>query len=146
LVDDWMLAELADAVTGEVFRIADFYGRPVLVESFAVWCPICLRQQREMAELLESAGEAIVHVSLDTDPNEDLDAVRAHMQQHGFDWWFAVAPLPVTQALISEFGLSVVNAPGAPVVLVGPHGSSRLLPRGVKTAEELLEAVEEGAG
>ena len=41
----WMDIELEDALTGEVFRVRDFVGRPILLESFAVWCSICLRQQ-----------------------------------------------------------------------------------------------------
>ena len=138
---EWMKIELIDAATDEVFRIADFVGRPILVESFAVWCSICLRQQKEMAKLVESHGEAIVHVSLDTDPNEDRSLVREHALRHGFDWLFAVAPIELTQALIDAFGLTVVNAPRAPVVLIESDGSARLLENGVKSAERLAEIV-----
>ena len=46
---EWAQVELIDAVSGEVFRIADYAGKPILVESFAVWCSTCLRQQKEMA-------------------------------------------------------------------------------------------------
>jgi len=138
----WADVELVDAVSGETFRISDFAGQPILVESFAVWCSICLRQQKEMAKLVESEGEAIIHVSLDTDPNEDLIAVRQHAERHEFSWLFAVAPVELTQSLIEEFGLTVVNAPRAPVILIGEDGSARLLPNGVKTSDELLEEIE----
>jgi len=145
LVADWMLVELTDARTGETFRVSDFYGTPVLLESFAVWCSVCLRQQREMAELLDSDGDAVVHVSLDTDPNEDVEAVRDHAAKHGFDWWFAVAPIEMTQRLIDAFGLTVLNAPRAPVVLIDVDGAARLLPAGVKGSDDLRAAVEAGA-
>ncbi len=141
LLPEWASIELADAVTGESFTIADFAGKPILVESFAVWCPICLRQQKEMARLLELEGDSIVHVSLDTDPNEDVIAVRLHAEEHGFTWLFAVAPVEMTQMLIDEFGLTVANAPSAPVIFIDVAGSARLLPRGVKSAEELLEEI-----
>jgi thiol-disulfide isomerase/thioredoxin len=141
LLPEWASIELVDAVTGEPFTIADFAGRPILVESFAVWCPICLRQQKEMARLLELEGDSIVHVSLDTDPNEDAVAVRRHAEEHGFTWRFAVAPFEMTQRLIDEFGLIVANPPSAPVLLIDVDGSARLLPRGVKSAEELLEEI-----
>ena len=36
---DWRDIPLRDAVTGETFRITDFRGTPILLESFAVWCP-----------------------------------------------------------------------------------------------------------
>ena len=33
----WLDTELTDAVTGEVFKISDFAGEPVLIQAFAVW-------------------------------------------------------------------------------------------------------------
>jgi len=143
ILPDWAHIDLTDALTGETFRIADYAGKPILVESFAIWCSNCLRQQREMARLIELTGESIVHIALDTDPNEDLDAVRSHATRHGFDWHYAVAPFEMTQGLIAEFGLAIVNAPRTPVVLINADGSFRLLPNGVKTAETLLEEIGE---
>jgi len=137
----WMDFELNDAITEDAFTIRELIGKPILLESFAVWCSICLRQQKEMALLVEREGERIVHISLDTDPNEDLAEVREHALAHGFDWRYAVAPIKMTQQLIEAFGLTVVNAPRAPVVLIEPDGSSRLLPSGVKSADRLLEEI-----
>lgn len=141
---DWMDIELKDVRSGETFRISDFEGRPVLLESFAVWCPTCLAQQWEIEKLRISQGEAIVHISLDTDPNEDEARIREHLETHGFDWLFAVSPIELTNALIDEFGLGIVNAPGAPVVLICEDGSARFLRSGVKSDTGLLEEVEDG--
>ncbi len=140
----WMEIELTDVRTGQKFRISDFKGRPVLLESFAVWCPTCLAQQREVAKLFLSEGEAIVHISLDTDPNEDAAKVREHLEANGLDWWFAVAPIELTRALIDDFGLQIVNAPGAPVVLICADQSTRFLDRGVKSADKLLSEIDKG--
>lgn len=136
---EWMDITLVDALTGEAFTIRDVVGRPILVESFAVWCSICLRQQKEMARLLELEGDRIVHIGLNTDPNEDQEQVRSHAVEHGLGWRFAVAPIEMTQRLIDAFGLTVINAPQAPVVLIAEDGSARLLPNGVKLAKDLLE-------
>ena len=65
----WMDIELTDVRTGQTFRISDFSGKPILLESFAVWCPTCLRQQNEIKKVKSSEGDDIVHISLDTDPN-----------------------------------------------------------------------------
>ncbi len=140
----WMDIELTDVATGQTFKISDFKGKPILLESFAVWCPTCLRQQREIKKVMEIAGDAIIHISLDTDPNEDADKVREHMERNGLDWYFAVAPIELTNALIDEFGLAVVNAPSAPVILICEDQSARLLRSGVKSADDLLAEVEEG--
>ena len=60
MVPAWMEIELTDVATGQKFKVIDFQGKPILLESFAVWCPICLQQQKEMAKVKESEGEAIV--------------------------------------------------------------------------------------
>ncbi len=140
----WMQYELTDVRTGETFRIGDFLGKPILLESFAVWCPTCLSQQMEIQKFHAARAEEVVHISLDTDPNEDADKVREHIERYGFNWRFAVAPAELTQALIDEFGLKVVGAPRAPMVLVCEDGSSRFLRDGVKPVEELLAEVEKG--
>ena len=140
----WMDIPLTDVTTGEEFRISDFKGKPVLLESFAVWCPTCLRQQKQMEELQARKGEAIVHISLDTDPNEDVALVKEHMERNGLNWYFVVSPTELTNALIDEFGLAVVSAPSAPVVLVCADQSARLLKSGVKSADTLLAEIEMG--
>jgi thiol-disulfide isomerase/thioredoxin len=140
----WMEIELTDVATGETFKISDFKGKPILLESFAVWCPTCLAQQKEVKKVKQTEGENIIHISLDTDPNEDEGKVREHIEINEFDWYFAVSPVELTQALIDEFGLSFVSAPRAPVVLICEEQSTRFLRSGVKSAEELISEVEEG--
>ena len=142
LAPAWMDIELTDVATGQKFKISDFKGKPVLLESFAVWCPTCLRQQREIKKVREIRGDAIVHISLDTDPNEDADKIREHMERNGLDWYFVVAPIELTNALIDEFGLAVVNAPRAPVILIYEDQSTKLLRSGVKSAEELISEIQ----
>ncbi len=140
----WMDIELTDVATGQKFKISDFKGKSVLLESFAVWCPTCLAQQKEMRKLVEREGEAVVHISLDTDPNEDEARVREHIERNDLDWYFAVSPVELTNALIEEFGLNFVSAPRAPVVLICKDQSTKFLRSGIKSAEELISEVEEG--
>jgi len=110
-----------------------------LVQSFAVWCPKCLRQSKEMGKLTD-----VALVSLDTDPNEDTAIVKKHAQKNNFNWQFVVSPKTVTKALIDEFGFRVVNAPSEPVILVCKDQSTRFLKSGLKTAEELKEQIKKG--
>ena len=138
---DWKTAELTDVRTGDTFTIADFSGKPVLVESFAVWCPLCTKQQRNIRKLHGEVGDSVVSISLNTDPNEDAAVVLDHVTRNNFEWRYVISPSGVTQSLIDEFGVGVVNAPSAPVILVCSDGSSSLLDRGVKSVDELKEAV-----
>ena len=109
-----------------------------MLESFAVWCPTCLAQQKEMKKLVETEGGTIVHISLDTDPNEDEARVKEHLERNGLDWYFAISTEELTNALIDEFGLRFVSAPTAPVVLICQDQSTRFLGRGVKSVDRLL--------
>ncbi|WP_342304828.1 redoxin family protein [Methanolobus sp. ZRKC5] len=144
---DWRDTELTDIATGETFRISDFKGSPVMLESFAVWCPTCLKQQKEVQTFRLTEGNTsnnVVHISLDTDPNEDEEQVREYFENNGFDWYFAIAPPEMTRSMIDELGPQVVVAPSAPVVLICEDQSARLMARGVKSPEDLQEELDQG--
>ena len=141
---DWKESQLKDVITGNTFRISDFKGKPILLESFAVWCPTCTKQQKVIKELHEELGDEVISISLDTDPNEDESQVLQHTQKNGFDWRYAVSTVGTTKALIFEFGNTVVNAPQAPVILICKDQSARLLGRDIKDVEELKWEIEKG--
>lgn len=140
----WLEVDLTDVRTGEIFRLSDFRGKPVLLESFAVWCPTCLKQQKEIQKLETSKGDEIIHVALDTDPNEDIGKVLKHINDNNFNWYYAIPPIEMTRELTKVFGLSFVNAPSAPVVLICSDQSHRFLKKGVKKYDKLLAEIERG--
>ena len=134
--------ELKNILTNTNFKILDFSDKPVLLESFAVWCPTCTRQQQEIQKLHdEILGDSFVSISLDTDPNEDESKVLEHLQRNGFDWRYVISPVEFTRALIDEFGVGIVNAPSAPVILIC-NGEARKLDSGLKSANELKGEIE----
>ncbi len=137
----WINFELKDVRTQQTFKISDFQNRPILLESFAVWCPVCAKQQDEIKKLHEELGDSFISISIDTDPNEDEARVRGHIESKGFDWYYAVSPSEMTQSLIKEFGPEIVSAPSAPVILICPDGNFRKLGSGVKKVEELKEEI-----
>lgn len=126
----WMEIELKDVNSGESYTISELKGKPMLIESFAVWCPICTKQQNNIKELHEEPGfseEELISIALDTDPNEDEAKVAGHASSNGFDWRYSVAPVELTQSLIDEFGNGIVNPPSVPMILVCEDGSYRKL-------------------
>lgn len=140
----WMNIDLFDISSGSTFSINEFVGKPILLESFAVWCSTCLEQQKILDDLLEQEGDSIIHISINTDPNEDESRVRQHIEKYGFSWYFAISPIELTNALRDSFGLGIVNAPSAPIVLVCEDQSSRFLRNGIKSVEDLLSEIETG--
>ncbi len=138
---DWKEITLKDVSTQKEFKISDFKGKPILLESFAVWCPKCKKQQDEIKELHEEVGEDVISIALNTDPNEDEAKVLEHINRHGYTWIYAISPEKVTRSLIDQFGIQVVNAPQTPVILICEDQSARLLERGVKDVGELKSEI-----
>jgi len=141
-VIDWRDYELTDVNTGETFKISDFKGTPILLESFAVWCPTCTRQQQEIRKLHDEIGDSFISISLDTDPNENAAKVIDHTERNGFDWRYAISPSELTIALIDEFGVVFVNAPQAPMAFIDKDQNAELLRNGVKSSGELKSKLE----
>jgi len=138
---DWKSFELKDISSGKYFKINDFKDKPVLLESFAVWCPSSIRQQRATKELHDELGENFISISLDTDPNENEEKVKRHIERNGYTWWFANSPADLTRSLISQFGVDIVNAPQAPMILIC-NGQARMLEKGVKSSEDLKKELD----
>ncbi|MBE7469964.1 MAG: hypothetical protein DPW09_41450 [Anaerolineae bacterium] len=139
----WFKAELTDVNSGQTFKIADFKGKVVLVETMAVWCPLCLRQQGQVRALHELLGERedLVSLALDIDPNEDAELLQAHANQNGFDWRYAVAPAEVSREIGQLYGAQFLNPPSTPMLIIDRQGEVHLLPFGQKEAQTLQEAL-----
>lgn len=141
---NWVNFELRDVATGETFKISDFSDKPVLLESFAVWCPTCTRQQKEIRKLHEEIGDSVISISIDTDPNEDKGKVLEHIERNSFNWFYAVSPVEFTRSLIDQFGINIVNAPSAPMILICNGEHARQLDSGIKSVGELKEELARG--
>lgn len=136
----WQEVNLTDVRNGEQFTVAEL-DKPVLIETFAVWCTTCTRQQQEIKKL---HGEVnFTSVSLNVDPNEGESKIRNHIQREGFDWRYAISPIQMTNTLREEYDNTIANPPSAPVILVCEN-ETRRLQNGVKPASKLEEEIRRG--
>lgn len=143
-VPAWFTTELTEVTTGETFSIVIYKGKVVLVEMMAQWCPTCLSQAKQVKELHSMLGESaeFVSVSLDIDPNEDAATLKTYVERNGFSWMFAVAPAEVSREIGNLYGSQYLNPPSAPILLVDRDGNTHLLDYGLKSAQELKDAIE----
>jgi cytochrome oxidase Cu insertion factor (SCO1/SenC/PrrC family) len=118
-------AELTDVLSGQAFSIQDYQGKVILVETMAVWCPTCLRQQVQIQALQKQLGENsdLVLLSLDVDPNEDAALLKEHAEKNDLSWGFAVAPAEVSREIAQLLGEQFLNPPSAPVFVIDRKGS-----------------------
>lgn len=140
----WFSAVLTNVRTGETFIVQDLKGKVILVETMAVWCSNCLRQQGQVKELHGLLGERddFVSIGLDIDSNEDAAKLKDFVEAQGFDWLYAVSPAEVSSELSSLYGDQFLNPPSTPMLAIDRHGVVHPLPFGIKSADELLNFIQ----
>jgi hypothetical protein len=84
-------------------------------------------------------------VAIDIDSNEDVELIREAWKARGLTEIVAISPERLTSTLVDEYGPEIVTAPQAPIVLISAdQTSARLLPSGLKDAEELTAEIAKG--
>jgi hypothetical protein len=141
---DWFSVALTNVNTGEEFTINDLKGRVILVETMAVWCTNCFSQQTQVKILHSKLGERddFVSLGLDIDSNEDASILKAFTESSGFDWIYAVSPSVVSRDIASLYGGQFLNPPSTPMLIIDRHGEVHPLPFGIKSSDDLLEALQ----
>ncbi|MCU0631873.1 MAG: redoxin domain-containing protein [Methanolinea sp.] len=139
--DAWRTVELQDVQTGEKFSVASLSGKPIILYTFTVSCPICTLQQKEITALKKSLGESVVVIGLDIDPKEEVDVLKSHIQKNGFSGYYVLSPPEMTGSLMDHFGPVVVNPASAPVMVICHEGSARLLATGIKSSSSLSSSL-----
>jgi hypothetical protein len=116
----------------------------VLVETLAMWCPTCLRQQKEVKALHELLGKRddFQSVGIGVDINESLAALKDYTAKNGFDWLYTVASADLAREIGERYGQQFLNPPSAPMLIIDRHGEAHPLPFGVKSAADLQKALE----
>ncbi|MER2597893.1 MAG: hypothetical protein ABTQ73_00040, partial [Caldilineales bacterium] len=140
----WYSAELINVNNSQPFTVADFHGKVVLIETLAVWCSNCMKQQRQVMALHDALGERedFVSVGLDIDLNESADQLLTHTSTNGFDWVYAVATPDVARAISDLYGVNFLNPPSTPMLIIDRAGEAHPLPFGIKSAADLQTALE----
>jgi hypothetical protein len=140
----WFGASLTNARTGESFSIQDFKGKVILIETLAVWCSNCRRQQGQVIELHNLLGsrDDFVSIGLDIDSNESAEQLRDYIDSQGFHWLYAVSTPDVSRALSDLYGAQFLNPPSTPMLAIDRHGNVHPLPFGIKSADELLQFIQ----
>jgi len=141
---DWFSVSLFNVNTGETFTINDLKGKVILVETMAVWCSNCFKQQSQVKVVHESLDlrDDFVSIGIDIDPNENPAKLLAFTTKNGFDWMYVVSPTDVSREIASLYGSQYLNPPSTPMLIIDRHGETHLLPFGIKSADDLMQALQ----
>ena len=142
---EWLGYSLVNVKTGESFSINDFKGKVVLVETLAMWCPNCKKQQQQIKALHEDLGEMgmdLVSIGLDVDANENAQDLKAYIESNGFDWVYAVATEETAREIGNQYGNQFLNPPSTPILIIDRGGTVHQMPFGIKSAAELKSFIQ----
>ena len=140
----WFGMEMTDVNTGKTFRIGDFAGKVILVDTMAVWCPTCqgeMSQVQQLPDLLGASSSELVRVSLDVDSNEDATILKKFAASNKFDWYIAIAPIELGRFLASNYDIQYLNPPLQPMLFIDKTGGVYGLPFGIKTAVSIQKTL-----
>ena len=136
-VPAWQTMTITD-VDGATFTLDDFHGTPVLVETFATWCPNCREQLQDTNALAAAAGDDVQVIALSIETDLSPDEVRAYAADNGFDdVRFAVMTPELLAALVDAYGNTVANAPSTPKLVIDAMGHAGELSTGSAGVETL---------
>ena len=143
-VPAWFGTTFTNVNTGEAFTINDYRGKVVLVETLAMWCSNCKKQQEQVKILHELLGmnDDLISIGLDIDTNENAADLKTYVERNGFDWVYAVASEEVTRDIANLYGAQFLNPPSTPILIIDRKGEAHPLPFGIKSAEELKSYIE----
>lgn len=118
---------------GNLVRVSDFAGRPVLINTWATWCPPCKKEMPLLDRFYQQYKDQGL-VVLAVNGSEEPDTVSMFSQESGFT--FPVL-LDVTGEAISKLG--IVNFPTS--ILVGRDGTVKYIYIGEITLQTLQDVV-----
>ncbi|PKL58977.1 MAG: hypothetical protein CVV33_09910, partial [Methanomicrobiales archaeon HGW-Methanomicrobiales-4] len=98
----WMTIPITDAITGKTTSISELVaqGKPVIIHTFAVWCPSCSIQLRETASMVKNNPDAYTVLGIDIDPRENTEMVKRHIEKNSFVGMYGAAPPEMTRDLM----------------------------------------------
>jgi cytochrome oxidase Cu insertion factor (SCO1/SenC/PrrC family) len=136
---EWHTIQLEDVTTGEQFTLAQI-DEPVVIHTFATYCPTCNDQQDKLAAGYSDLSEQATLLDLSIDENDNVEDVRSHAEANNLEWRFGIAPNELTSALVDEFGQEVAFYSQSPLMIICPGGETDTVPKGSE-ASEITDAI-----
>ncbi|MBI3955700.1 TlpA family protein disulfide reductase [Candidatus Gottesmanbacteria bacterium] len=66
---------------GKTVKLADFQGRPLVINSWAAWCPFCRKELVDFALIQKEFGDRVVIIAIDR--AESLETAKKYSDELG---------------------------------------------------------------
>ena len=123
------------APTGEAVRLSDFYGKGIVLNFWASWCPPCKAEMPNLVKLhkkFKNKGLTVLGINI----SDQLDAFKQTVKNYGIEY-----PQMVIPSYAKENGAKIYGVNSIPhIMLIAPDGT--ILKRGLR-GEDMMKYVEE---
>ena len=124
---------------GNTFRLSEIRGKVVVIDFMATWCGPCLLQISEYKAVWGEFKDEIVLISIDIDPGESEDILRAFIQQFTYATWTWARG---TANLAEAYEVAYIPK----TVIIDQEGHIRYSHVGVTSASALIQEIEDLLG
>lgn len=123
------------ALDGKEITLADFRGRTVLLDFWAVWCAPCLAETPHLVDVYERFGSdpRFAMIGLNLDPATDTP--KQYTDENAMEWIQGFLGEWSKAELPAEFGVRSIPS----IILIDPEG--RVIEKGLR-GPGIAEAVE----
>jgi len=106
-------------ISGKIFHLADFQGKPLYIDLWASWCGPCCAEIPHLAKLVESLGTdpEIVCISISID--DDRNNWTAKLAEEDSSWPQFLATKEGMRAVSKDYGVSGIPR----FILINPDGT-----------------------
>lgn len=120
---------------GNKVSLSDFAGTPLVINSWAAWCPFCRKELPDFAEVQREFGDAVVFIAIDR--QESLSVAKKYSDELGVsdDLILLLDPKDSFYRAIAGFSMPET-------IFVDADGNIRDHKRGPMDADEIRQRVE----
>jgi len=137
MASDFSLTDL----DGNTFRLSDFRGKVVVIDFMVTWCISCRQQIPHLKVIWEKElySDKIVLMSIDIDPIEAVETLRAFAQEFPYATWIWAKD---TANIGQVYQVTVVPK----TVIIDHDGYIRFTHTGVTDATTFIEEIDQLLG
>jgi thiol-disulfide isomerase/thioredoxin len=119
---------------GDTARLADYEGRPLVVNFWASWCPPCITEMPAFEQVHQQLGDEVTFLGLDV--QDTLEDGRRFAERTGVTWDLGRDPDGTLVRRLGGVGMPTT-------VLIDADGVVREINTGELDAEELTSLIED---